>query len=175
MKTPQAVDSIHSQRSTYREMLIEHLFAGELMRHYWRGRGCLLEVAKPQVDDGGYDLVLEANGIVRYVQLKSTHRKSKLGETNVALSLGQKPSGCVIIIRFDEGTLSLGPFHFFGGGPGEPLPDIRAFNVARGTRYNRNGKRPERLAHRRVPISKFKGIESMEALAEKLFGCGGGS
>jgi hypothetical protein len=41
------------------------LFAGEVMKHLWRRGDWRLEVLKPQVDDGGYDLVLEANAIVR--------------------------------------------------------------------------------------------------------------
>src|SRR5437870_13650660 len=95
-------DRIHSERSSYREMLIEHLLAGELMRHFWRQQSGLLEVAKPQVDDGGYDLVIESAGIVRHVQLKSSFVGSSLKTVNVALSLGAKPSGCVILVRFNK-------------------------------------------------------------------------
>jgi hypothetical protein len=40
-------------------MLLEHLFAGEVMRHVWLSGIKRLEILKPQVDDGGYDLVLE--------------------------------------------------------------------------------------------------------------------
>ncbi|HEX6372903.1 MAG TPA: hypothetical protein VF006_28530 [Longimicrobium sp.] len=52
----------HNLYSSYREALLEHLFAGELMRHLWREGLVRIELLKPQVDDGGYDLVLEANG-----------------------------------------------------------------------------------------------------------------
>lgn len=62
--------SEHSLHSSYREMLLEHLFAGEVMRHMWLAGCNRLEILKPQVDDGGYDLVLEANSYVRHVQLK---------------------------------------------------------------------------------------------------------
>jgi hypothetical protein len=37
---------------------------------------------KPQVDDAGYDLVLEANGVVRHVPLKSSHAGSSSGEVS---------------------------------------------------------------------------------------------
>jgi hypothetical protein len=50
----------HSLLSSYREMVLEHLFSGEVMRHVWLSGIKRLEVLKPQVDDGGYDLVLEA-------------------------------------------------------------------------------------------------------------------
>lgn len=164
------MDAIHSERSSYREILIEHVFSAELMKLFWHARGSLLEVAKPQVDDGGYDLVMEVNGIIRHVQLKSSHGTSHLRQTTVALSLGRKPSGCVIVVRFAEPTLELGPFHFFGGAPGEPLPDLSGFKVAKRTTPNREGTRPERAAHRCVPLSRFTPVAELRDLAAKLFG-----
>ena len=65
-------DKIHSLRSSHREALLEHLFAGEIMRRLWICGEWRLEVLKPQVDDGGYDLVLEANNIVRHIQMKAS-------------------------------------------------------------------------------------------------------
>ena len=59
----QTVTTDHRLLSSYREMLLEHLFAGEVMRYVWLSGIKRLEVLKPQVDDGGYDLVLEANSI----------------------------------------------------------------------------------------------------------------
>jgi hypothetical protein len=65
--------SEHNLYSSYREMLLEHLFAGAVMRHLWlRGFG-RLEMLKPRVDNSGYDLVLEAHDIVRHKQLKASH------------------------------------------------------------------------------------------------------
>src|SRR6059036_2080203 len=87
--------SDHSLFSSYREMLLEHLFAGEVMRHVWLSGVKRLEILKPQVDDGGYDLVLEAGDIVRHVQLKATFRGSKVGRFSVNVALSRKPSGCV--------------------------------------------------------------------------------
>jgi hypothetical protein len=164
------IENIHFERSSYREMLIEHVFAGELMRHYWLAASDLLEVAKPQVDDGGYDLILQANGVIRHVQLKSSHATSKLASANIALSLGRKPSGCVVIIRFNVQTLAIGPFHFFGATPGSPLPDISAFKPAKNPRPNMEGIKKERLAHRCVPLKQFIPVASLELLAERLFG-----
>ncbi len=47
------------------------LFIGELLKISWASKKCDLEFAKPEVDNAGYDLILEANGIIRHVQLKS--------------------------------------------------------------------------------------------------------
>lgn len=165
-------DLIHSERSSYREMLIEHLFAGDLMRHFWRRKSGLLEVAKPQVDDGGYDSVIESSGIVRHIQLKSSFVGSSLRSANIALALAAKPSGCVLVVWFSKETLSLGPFQFFGGAPGSQLPDISGFPVTRNTRRNSSGKRQERPAHRCVQLSKFEKLSTLAEVAEKLFGGG---
>src|SRR5690348_5075606 len=114
--------SDHSLLSSYREMLLEHLFAGEVMRHVWLSGTKRLEILKPQVDDSGYDLVLEANGVVRHVQLKATFRGSTVSRFNVQTALREKPSGCVVVLLFDPAVLELGPFLWFGDRPGQPLP-----------------------------------------------------
>src|SRR5437867_2052984 len=87
-------DNVHSTRSSHREALLEHLFAGEVMRHLWLRGEWRLEVLKPQVDDGGYDLVLEANSIVRHVQLKASFRGSTVDKVDINALLAGKPSGC---------------------------------------------------------------------------------
>ena len=58
--------SEHSLYSSYREMLLEHLFASAVMSHLWRNVVGRLEMLRSQVDDSGYDLVLEANGACRH-------------------------------------------------------------------------------------------------------------
>lgn len=73
----------HSLYSSYREALLEHLFAGEIMRHLWLRGNVRIETLKPQVDDCGYDLVLEANGVVRHVQLKASHTGSSTRSVKV--------------------------------------------------------------------------------------------
>ncbi len=162
-------DSEHSLHSSQREVLLEHLFTGEVMRQLWRAGVYDLEVLKPQVDDGGYDLVFETSSIVRHVQLKSTKRESKVSYVNVNLRLAAKPSGCVLIIKFDD-ELRLGPFYWFGAAPGERLPDIRSFKVAKQTRANSQGTKGERPNVRMVPLSKFQKLDKIEDVIECLFG-----
>ena len=65
--------SKHSEHSSYREKLIEHLFIGELLKSSWQNGDCQLEVGKPEVDNSGYDVIIEANRIVRHVQLKASY------------------------------------------------------------------------------------------------------
>lgn len=62
----------HSLHSSYREKLIEHLLVGELLKFSWQSEDFSLEVSKPEVDNAGYDLIAEANGVIRHIQLKAT-------------------------------------------------------------------------------------------------------
>ena len=162
--------SNHSLYSSYREMLIEHLFAGEVMRHLWLSGVVRMEVLKPQVDDGGYDLVLEARGVVRHVQLKATHIGSTTQSVKVHLGLEKKPSGCVIWVQFDEATMKLGPFLCFGGDPGERIPSLSGFKTAKHTKGNAQGGKAERPNLRVIPKSRFKKLDSVGQLIEYLFG-----
>jgi hypothetical protein len=94
-------NTVHRLRSAHREALLEHLS----MKFLWRRGEWRLEVLKPQVDSG-YDLVLEANGVVR--QLKSSFRGSTIGKVNINILLADKLSGSVIFMRIDPDTLELG-------------------------------------------------------------------
>ncbi|GIU28820.1 hypothetical protein TUM4637_17790 [Shewanella hafniensis] len=48
----------------------------ELLKRSWLEHTCELEIAKPEVDSKGYDLISENKGIVRHIQLKLTKRGS---------------------------------------------------------------------------------------------------
>lgn len=159
----------HNILSSYREQLIEHLFIGELMKTLWL-KGHHVEVSKPQVDDSGYDLILECNGIIRHVQLKASHQESSTSKAEVNVKLAEKPSGCVVWIRFDQNTMDLGPYLWFGSSPGQPLPDITGFKTAKHTRANSKGEKTERPNIKTISKGKFEVVESILELATKLFG-----
>lgn len=159
----------HNLFSSYRDALLEQLFLGALMRELWRA-GARMDVLKPEVEDAGYSIVLEANGVIRHVQLKSSHHGSSTAETKVNMYLAQKPGGCVIWIQFDEASLELGPFLWFGGHPGEPLPDVTALRVAKHTKANAEGVKLERPNIRILPKGRFEPVESVGQLLIKLFG-----
>jgi len=160
----------HNTYSSYREMLLEHLFAGTVMRHLWLGRFSRLEMLKSQVDDSGYDLILEANSIVRHIQLKASHRGSATSRVNVNDALVRKPSGCVIWMSFDSGTLEFDHFLWFGGEPGQPLPELSRFSKATHTKRNAQGEKTERPNIRIVPRTEFDRLDTIEQLGHKLFG-----
>lgn len=159
----------HYLKSSYREKLIEHLFIGELLKLSWSTGACSIEVSKPEVDNQGYDLIAEENGILRHIQLKTAKLDAKASYQKVHIALANKPSGCVLWIFFDETTMQLGPFLFFGGKPGEKLPDISQFKVAKHTKGNKDGVKAERPDIRQIPKSKFTVYSNIEALYSVLF------
>jgi hypothetical protein len=87
----------------------------------------------------------------------------------VSLSLAKKRGACVIWIIFDAETMKLGPYLWFGGGVGEPLPAL-GDRVARHTKADKAGVKAERPNLRVVGRGSFKTLESMEEVVDKLFG-----
>jgi len=163
--------SKHSEQSSYRENLIEHLFVGELLKLSWINGDCELEVAKPEVDNSGYDIIAETDSVIRHIQLKASYIGSKTAQQKVHIQLANKPSGCVVWIYFNKDTVELGPFYFFGGKPGEPLPDLLSTKVARHTRGNQDGYKAKRPNIRVLNKGMFTRIESINELYNALFGC----
>ncbi len=159
----------HFLHSSFRESLVEHLFVGELLKISWQRGDCALEVAKPEVDNRGYDLIAELSGVVRHLQLKTARVGATASGQKLHVALAEKPSGCIVWIYFDEATLALGPFFVFGGSAGTPLPDISDLKVAKHTKANAQGVKAERPAVRTVPKGKFERIETAEALYDWLF------
>lgn len=160
----------HSLNSSFREKLIEHLFISELLKLSWIKKEYSLEISKPEVDNSGYDLIIESQDIIRHVQLKAAFSASKTSRQNIHVSLSKKPSGCVVWIYFDENTLSLGPFLFFGGNPGEPLPSISALKTAKHTKADADGHKAERPNIRIINKGSFSVFNSIDELFTALFG-----
>ncbi|MDF1800139.1 MAG: hypothetical protein P1V81_13250 [Planctomycetota bacterium] len=160
----------NTHRSSFREKLLEHLFVGELLTHSWKEADCDLEVSRPDVDDSGYDLILEARGVLRHVQLKTSGGASKTAQQKVQLALAKKPSGCVVWIRFDPRSLALGPFGFFGQQAGQPMGDLDDLKVAKHSKANADGVKLERPNLRIVPKGRFETIHTIPDLYELLFG-----
>jgi len=151
-------------------VLLEHLFIGELLRHLWIEGVYSVEVLKPQADNSGYDLVVECNSVTRHIQLKASHLNASTAKVNVNTRLAEKQSGCVVWIWFNPKTLDLGPFLWFGGPPGEPLPDTSRLRVARHTKGNAQGRKGERPNVRVLPKGRFEKLDSMRQLIGCLFG-----
>lgn len=160
-----------SEASSRLENVLEHLFVGELLRCLWLQGHRDVEVLRTEVDAFGYDLVIETGGVLRHIQLKASHRAAKTAKVGIGLSLAAKPSGCVVWMLYDSGSLELGPFRWFGGNPGEKLPPL-GDRVVRHSKGNAKGEKALRPNLREVTAGRFKVLPSMAALAKELFGPG---
>ena len=156
-------------KSSFRKKLIEHLFVGEMLKIAWSENSCALEIAKPEVDNQGYDLIAEHAGVIRHIQLKASCLDAKASKQKVHIALSRKPSGCVVWVYFDEQSLELGPFLFFGGSAGAPLPNIDNFRVAKHTKGNAEGVKADRPEIREVPKGQFVNYPTARGVYDKLF------
>ncbi|MGP4713794.1 MULTISPECIES: hypothetical protein [unclassified Psychrobacter] len=161
--------SKHFEHSSFREKLIEHLFISEMLKLSWIKGDCQLEVMKPEVDNAGCDVVLEYDNIIRHIQLKASKIGGKTSRQNINTRLASKPSGCVIWIVFDEDTLELKSFYFFGSEAGQPLNGLENAKVAKHTKGNAEGVKAERPNIRTINKGQFTKYDSIEALYDVLF------
>jgi hypothetical protein len=135
----------------------------------WRNEGRDIEVLRSEVDRGGYDVVLEANGLIRHVQLKSSFRGSKVRKVDVSTKLLRKPGGCVLWLEFDRENLAIERFYWFGGKPGTALPDL-GLRISRHAKGDSEGQKNERPIHRVLTKGRFEALADVGAVVEKLFG-----
>jgi len=159
----------HYVESSAREKLIEHVFLSELLRGLWRKDVRDLEVLRPEVDSGGYDLALEFRGLTRHVQLKSSYRGARRAEVTASVRLLERPSACILWIFFDPDTLSLGPYLWFGGDAGEKMPAM-GDKVAKHTKPNALLQKADRAAHRVIHKRRFVTLATMDEVSRKLVG-----
>lgn len=162
--------STHSLRSSYREMLLEHLFIGELLRELWCMSVTDVDVLKPQVDDHGYDVVVICGRTTRHIQLKASHIGASTKSTTLNIRLSEKEGGCLVWIWFDPEALHLDHYLWFGGPPGEGLPDISEFRAAKHTKGDATGQKSRRPNMRTLPKGKLTRVDTMAQLVEHLFG-----
>jgi hypothetical protein len=151
-------------------MVLEHLFVGEVMRYCWRAGLPRIEMLKSQVDNSGYDIVLEAHGVMRHIQLKSSHVDAATAVVGINIELANKPSGCVIWMSFKPDTLAFDHFLWFGGEPGEPLDSLEGYKTGKHTKANAQGIKAERASVKRLPKAAFTRLITIEEVVIALFG-----
>ena len=157
--------SVHSSLT---ESLLEYRFLAE-MGAYLARFDSPMEVLRGDVDRSGYDLVLEANGVLRHVQLKATIAGGKRANVTVINALALKPSGCIIWMTYDPVSFLITGMRWFGGQPGAPLPST-GDRIARHSKANAEGIKAERGQHRVIAGGKFDRMSGLPQLAGRLFG-----
>jgi hypothetical protein len=151
------------------EKILEVRLCAELATDLWLRGIADFEILRGEVDDAGYDLVLEANDWLRHIQLKASRAGAATAEVSVSTRLARKPSGCVVWMIYDPATLRIECFRWLGGAPGHPLPQL-GDKVTRHTKGDRLGYKAERPGHRVVPKARFETLHSPAELVERLFG-----
>lgn len=162
------METEHFLESGLREKVIEHLFIGDLLRCLWRQGVRDIEVLRAEVDRAGYDLVLEAGGVMRHVQFKASYRGAKTARVGIHTNLARKLSGCVIWIWFDPKSMDLGPFLWFGGMPGAKLPPL-GNRVGKHTRGDSTGNKAKRANIRIISKGQFIALTTMDDVVDALF------
>ncbi len=159
----------HAENSALREVILEHLFIGEVQRHLWRLGIHDVEVLRSEFDAAGYDLVISRGDLTRHIQLKASRENGARRHVNVNRKLAAKPSGCVIWIMVDD-ELSAVRYLWFGNGPGEPLPSLDGLVTSRHTKANMDQEKVERPNLCDVPKSLFRVLNDVPDIVELLLG-----
>lgn len=157
-----------AENSVLREKVIEHIFLAELSRALLLDLKLPFEVLRAEFDANGYDVVIEAGGLLRHVQLKASAATGKRSHVDVQVALATKPGGCVVWIFVDPKTLSLGPFLWFGGKAGRPLPPL-GDRKAKHSKGDATGEKKVRPGLRRISKGMFTRIDTMRDLAMTMF------
>ena len=160
-------DTLHNDASSLREQYLEYGFLGELCREMWK-RGVEMDILRSHTDRSGYDVLLEAGGIERHVQLKSSFIGAKTARQKINVRLADRPSGCVIWVRFDSETLELVDFLWFGAEPGKTIPDL-GDKIGKHTKANKDGHKSNRSAIRMLNKGQFQTVPTIAKLADRLF------
>jgi hypothetical protein len=139
--------------------MVEHIFLADLLRHMWYVRKQIVEVAKAQVDSGGYDVVLSSGTTTRYVQLK-TSTPADVGERLIL-----RDGGCIVAALLDGGGKSL-RYRLWEATEAamKTLPPAKSNVYKRGT-----DRRHDRAGHHKVATRLFSGPMDMTELCAALF------
>ena len=103
---------IETTSSQFRENLLEHVFIAELLQECALVRRQKAAVLRAEVDEDGYDLVLELDSVLRHVQLKSRYggdKPSRKALDGLNPKLGGRIGGCVVLMywRAKDGRIEL--------------------------------------------------------------------
>ena len=161
----------HSEHSSLREVILEHAFVADLLRHFWRSGIFDVEVLRSEFDAGGYELVVSRGSIIRHVQLKAKRVRGKTRAFPISQRLAHRKAGCIVVVVVND-DLQIDHFRWFGGGPGEPLPLVGEYQAARHTKGDASGVKAERRQHFLVPLSQFTPLPDIASVAEALLGDG---
>lgn len=162
---------IISKKSVFFEKLIEHRFIADIMMLGWFHHNKEVRILHCEIDNTGFDILINCGGIDRYIQLKTSDYSSKRSYQKFNTTLLQKQNPCIIWITYyfnpEKRDLDL-RYLFWGKEIGQRTPGITQFGIGK-TKTNSQGIKKE-LAHiRNIPRGHFHEVPPGK-LFEKLFG-----
>ncbi|MGI4733133.1 MAG: hypothetical protein ACRYFW_15515 [Janthinobacterium lividum] len=158
-----------STYSSTREKVLEHRFISDVTAELWRRRVFDFAVSHSEVDNSGYDLIIEACGTVRHIQLKAMQVAGARRHFDLQTRLTKKQSAAAVLMLHDPVTLSIEQYRLFAGAPGEPLPSLGDRSVYK-TKGDATGYKAAKPAFRAVPLSRFVPVGDVPTLVDRLFG-----
>lgn len=160
-----------AERSSHVENVLRHAFLAELASEVWRDDpNEPLGISSAEVDDSGYDLMVERNATIRRIQLKQAHDEKVPRNFSVRVAFATYPGSCIVVIAHSLLDLRPTSYSFYGSSPGDPMPYIEAHRTTKAPgRRTVDGKRVLRLRYRDVLFSRFKRDLSMRQLLDELF------
>lgn len=167
---PEGLDTtVHSSAL---EHVIEHIFLAEVLQEAWFSRGQVVDVLHSSVDAFGYDVALGLDGVTRHIQLKTRAKSGKNTRPIINTGLSKHPSGCVVWMGWErnEGTNRIElEYRWFGGAPGQPLPDLGNV-VGKHSKGDSTGAKKERPKTRILNLGQFDKLADVGDLLDRLFG-----
>lgn len=161
-----------AERSSYVENVLIHRLVAGLAGELWQRDPALpLNIFNSEVDDAGFDLVLGCGDRLRYIQVKQVHQRGTASKFSVRLDFTRLPGSCVVVVVYSETDLSVDHYLFFGGVPGQPMPDVAGEKASVSPiKRGEDGKKKVRQHYRDVPRRKFAGPLDTGELLDALFG-----
>lgn len=153
----------NSTDSSYIEKMIEHIFLSEILKVSWVQFKIKINILRPEVDDSGYDLVLECQGKTQYIQLKSLNEKTK--KPTVNSKLFDKKEFAVILIDVDKEKMSFREYYYYA----DRNISVANLKSAKHKKANSKGIKNERANIKEIPRSSFVKLNSIAELLEILF------
>ena len=156
-------------RSRTIEKALEYRFLADLTAELLR-RDILFDVMRSDVDEHGYDLVIEANGVTRHIQLKGRAVEGTAKRVTCNVALCQRGSGCIVLLDHKDRSQQIHKIRFFGSVPNQKMTDISTFKTAKHQKGNATGIKNERPNQKIIPRDKFDILSGFDELAVRLFG-----
>lgn len=149
------------------EKLLKIRFVSDLSRALWL-TGCRdFDVLRSNVDDNGFDLMIEAKNVIRHIQFIFTANGDETLDAKVDYRLSTKASGCIIWVEYDPDTLNITTYGWYGTYQGLGLPRIW---VPERSSHNSDSIKPLTDNRRLLQKSKFTPVRSIHQLIGHLFG-----